>query len=179
MEKGIQTLQEAIKKHCSLFNPEQLHDEKCRYCPTYFWVLERASQYAEFSGKSVEDVVMAWERVRDYWYLNFYQDCNQPDLKKAHVEVLSYANWTKELTEKWGENSKQWKFKCVQCGHAQCVQDFLDAKVSEPESKVYFSCIGRWVKDVGCDWTLGGLFSIHKRMVISPELQIIPVFETA
>jgi hypothetical protein len=179
VKKGIESLQQSIKKDCAEFSPEKLHSEKCRYCPRYFWVLERAAQYAKVTKTTVETIIEAWEKTRNYWYLNFYQECNQPDLEKTKVEVIAYDDWRKELTDKFGEEPKLWKFKCVQCGNVQCVQDFIDAEIKDPESKVYFSCLGRWVKDKGCDWTLGGLFSIQKRMVISPELNLIPVFETA
>lgn len=176
--KGINSLQAAIKNNCSSFNAENLHDVNCRYCSRYFWVLERASQYATAGKTTVEKVLASWETARDYWYMNFYQDAHQPDLDNSKIEVISYDDWRKELTGKFGDDPNLWKFKCVSCGNIQCKQDFTDIGVDGTD-KVYFSCLGRWKKGVGCDWTLGGLLSIHKRIVISPELTIVPVFETA
>lgn len=97
---------------------------------------------------------------------------------KTEMVVLSRDEWIAQLEAKFGKDPKQWKFKCVQCGGVQCGQDFIDAGVKDPENYVYFSCIGRFVKDRGCDWTLGGLFRIHK-MEVEFEGKKIPVFEPA
>lgn len=93
-------------------------------------------------------------------------------------KVISRDEWIKGLESKFGKDPKQWKFKCVQCGQSQCLQDFIDAGVKEPENYVYFSCIGRYVVGRGCDWTLGGLFQIHK-MEVEFDGKRIPVFEMA
>jgi len=42
------------------------------------WVINRAKHYADNSGKSIEHVLTEWEHKRSYWWLNFYQGCNQP-----------------------------------------------------------------------------------------------------
>lgn len=75
--------------------------------------------------------------------------------------------------------------KCVQCGTIQTRQDFVDAEIhptiEESHRHWGFSCIGRWVKGVGCDWTLGGLFTIHTLEII-PEQEgekPFPCFEPA
>lgn len=70
------------------------------------------------------------------------------------------------------------EFKCVQCGGIQTYNDFLEAGIETPGNIFYFSCIGRWVTSRGCNWTLGGLFRIHKLEVIK-DGNIIPVFEFA
>lgn len=69
-------------------------------------------------------------------------------------------------------------FKCPNCGNTQTARDFIDNDIEEPNNKVYFSCIGRYVKGKGCDWTLGGLFQIHKVSVLK-DAQVFPVFEIA
>ena len=53
---------------------------KCshKYCDKYKWVIDRANHYAEKTGRSFEYVIEVWESNRTYWYLNYYQDCNQP-----------------------------------------------------------------------------------------------------
>jgi len=93
--------------------------------------------------------------------------------------VLTLEEWKNKAKELFGEDVKEWKFKCPQCGEVQTMQDFIKNKVDEPDTKFYFSCIGRWVKDRGCDWTLGGLLQIHKTEVISEDGKNIPVFEFA
>ncbi len=83
----------------------------------------------------------------------------------------------KQLTEKefmdqgeklYGQDLKKWKFKCVKCGGVQTPQEFIDIG-EDPNHYVYFSCIGRFIENRGCDWTLGGLFQIHKKEVLSED----------
>jgi hypothetical protein len=53
---------------------------KCshKYCDKYKWVVERAKHYAEKTGKTFEEIIEIWEGNRTFWYMNYYQDCNQP-----------------------------------------------------------------------------------------------------
>jgi hypothetical protein len=97
------------------------------------------------------------------------------------VKQISLAEWRAEGEELFGKDMNKWKFKCVQCGHVQTLQDFIDHGIDEKEAVTlfFYSCLGRWKKDVGCDWTLGGLFQIHKLVVISEYGKPVPVFEFA
>lgn len=82
--------------------------------------------------------------------------------------------------------------KCPMCGCLQMGQDFIDAGAAiTPEQAmdyVGFSCIGRFTgaqsprkKPDGkpCNWTLGGLFKMHKMEVVTPDGQSHPHFELA
>jgi hypothetical protein len=88
-----------------------------------------------------------------------------------------------ELTEKFGVDKEKWAFKCPACGHIQTVKDFIDIGVN-PEH-VNFNCIGRYAKNTGgCNWTLGGLLTIHRLLIIhTVEIDVdgmkIPCFEIA
>jgi len=93
--------------------------------------------------------------------------------------VIPVKEWKEKAKKLFGPELKQWKFKCASCGETQTAQDFIDNKVKDWEGKFYFSCIGRWVKGRGCDWTLGGLFQIHKTEVINEDGEKISVFEFA
>ncbi len=97
------------------------------------------------------------------------------------MRVLTIDEWRKEGTDKFGDRWSLWKFQCVKCGNIQCGKDFesIGLTPEEIEKVVFFSCIGRWKKDVGCDWTLGGLFRIHKLEVTNAEGVPIPAFEFA
>jgi hypothetical protein len=97
-------------------------------------------------------------------------------LQKIRQQKLK--DWRKEAVEKFGKNAKKWKFKCARCGNVQSMEDFKGL-VDDPNSVVHFSCIGRWKKGVGCDWTLGGLFQIHTLDVINEDGNSFPVFEFA
>ena len=207
MKKGIESLKAAVMKDCAEgencfsengctkeryktlpednpgllkmgFKTKCVATTKCfhDYCGKYKWTLERAKHYAEKTGKTVDEILEAWETDRTYWYMNYYQDANQPELNSD--KIIPYEDWIADLKSKFGEDPKKWTFKCPSCGGTQNAQLFIDNKVEEPENKVYFSCIGRYVKGMGCDWTLGGLFKIHKISVLK-DGQVFPVFETA
>jgi hypothetical protein len=151
---------------------------KCshKYCDKYKWVIDRAKHYAEKTNRTMEQVLEVWETNRSYWYMNYYQDCNQPEL---HSEtIFKYDEWLEELKNRFGNDAKNWAFKCPSCGNVQTINDFIKNNIEDPNSKVYYSCIGRYVKGIGCDWTLGGLFKINKVSVLQGA-QVFPVFEMA
>lgn len=85
--------------------------------------------------------------------------------------------WKAKATALFGADVDKWRFKCPACGQSQTLAEFKAANVQKPEGKFYFSCIGRWVPGRGCDWTLGGLFQIHKTEVIDQDGDVFPVFE--
>ncbi len=207
MKKGIESFREAVLKDTRQYNncfnengcdheftrmvPETnpsmiafgmttkcVSVSKCthKYCDKYKWVIERAKHYAEKTGKTVEEIMEIWETDRSYWYMNYYQESNQPLLNSE--SVILYEGWIKELKNRFGDDSKKWAFKCPSCGNIQSGYDFIEHKVENPQDKVYFSCIGRYVKGIGCDWTLGGLLQINKVSVLKGAL-IFPVFEMA
>lgn len=53
---------------------------KCthKYCDTYKWTIDRAKHYAEKTGRTVDEILEAWESGRTYWYMNYYNEYNQP-----------------------------------------------------------------------------------------------------
>lgn len=65
--------------------------------------------------------------------------------------------------------TEQLQFICPHCQTVQSAQDFINAGVSDWEPYIAYSCIGRFSKEKGCDWTLGGLFQIAKLFVIDDE----------
>lgn len=90
---------------------------------------------------------------------------------------IDVKDWVAEGEALFGKNRDDWKFKCVQCGNVQTAKDFREIGL-DPEKYVFFSCIGRWKKGVGCDWTLGGLFKIHK-LEVMVDGKPTPAFEFA
>jgi hypothetical protein len=52
------------------------------------WIVNRAKHYAEKTGLSPEAILDAWDAGRVYWYMNYYQDANQPLLDAANVRVF-------------------------------------------------------------------------------------------
>lgn len=95
--------------------------------------------------------------------------------------TMTHAEWIAEAERRFGKKAMDWRFACPSCGEDQSMKEFVDAgmTVEEAQSRGYFSCIGRWVKGRGCDWTLGGLFQIHSLDVLDEEGKKHPVFEFA
>ena len=84
--------------------------------------------------------------------------------------------------------------KCPMCGTIQSAADLIATGTAghsfeEVEKYLGFSCVGRFTHrqpppkekgtQVGCDWTLGGLFSLHELTVMTPDGQTHPRFELA
>ena len=53
---------------------------KAEYLRKFNWVIARAKHYAYHTNTAIEVVLYNWESKRTYWWLNYYQDCNQPKL---------------------------------------------------------------------------------------------------
>jgi hypothetical protein len=98
--------------------------------------------------------------------------------------------WRNEAISLFGENPRNWKFKCPACGHVSSVQDFLDLEV-DPQG-AYVVCIGRVNgkgadglkgKDegYGCNWAAYGLFGTlgKGRKVIVEDGREVEVFDFA
>ncbi len=80
---------------------------------------------------------------------------------------------------------KHYTFICPMCGTLQSATDLIKVgageNFDEVEKYLAFSCIGRWTHanpppvtdkkgtQIGCNWTLGGLFSCHDLVVLTPD----------
>jgi hypothetical protein len=105
------------------------------------------------------------------------------------VEKIQLKAWLQIAEDLFGTDPDEWRFKCTSCGHAQSTKEVLARHPSlnreDVKSWIYFSCEGRqWAcygkkPQLGCDWTLGGLFQIHKVEVVTPEGKEIQAFEFA
>jgi DNA-directed RNA polymerase subunit M/transcription elongation factor TFIIS len=94
---------------------------------------------------------------------------------------LSFEEFKKQGEALYGKDIKDWKYKCVKCGHIQSFnsikqnwekQNNTTAKEKILEKigdMVHFSCEGRINNNIGCDWSLGGFLQIHKKTVINGD----------
>lgn len=85
------------------------------------------------------------------------------------MRKITYEEWISEGERLFGKNKLKWEFICPHCKTVQSGSDFLElTKLTFEEIPKYvgFSCIGRFTKKKGCDWTLGGLFQIHELEII-------------
>lgn len=88
----------------------------------------------------------------------------------------------------YGDDWRKYKLICPMCDTPQSAEDFMKAGVGIEDIPKYlgFSCIGRFTgkgtpteknKGNGCNWTLGGLFSLHKVEVIMGDGTVYPSFD--
>lgn len=66
--------------------------------------------------------------------------------------------WRKIGTSLFGKDPENWKFVCPHCGNVASGIEFKEAGADI--NSIYCECIGRYVKDKGCDWAAYGLFDI-------------------
>ena len=82
--------------------------------------------------------------------------------------------------------------KCPMCGCVQSARDLISAGAGDSfdavEKYLGYSCVGRFTgagsprkapDGKACNWTLGGLFALHKLEVVSEDGKKHPRFEVA
>lgn len=72
------------------------------------FAVDRAAHYAEKTGLSASEILDAWESRRNYWYVNYYQDANQPLIAAEKVRVF-------ETPEALGKSVGTSGFRCPNC----------------------------------------------------------------
>jgi hypothetical protein len=123
------------------------------------FVVERAEHYAAKTGLEAADILDAWEKDRTYWYINYYQDSNQPEIKADKVRVF-------ETVEGLMSTIGKPEFRCPMCGGI---------------SKSPYACDSG--KEVGkgktCDWKAYGLFGTLGKGIsvfVKKEIRIETIF---
>lgn len=106
--------------------------------------------------------------------------------QRTPIEKISIDQWLAVGEQLFGTNPENWKFKCTACGHSQSIAEVKERHPTlgsdEIKRWIHVSCEGRqWAcrgrkPEAGCDWTLGGLFRIHKLEVDTGE-GLKPAFE--
>ena len=137
---------------CGCFNPEGCNKERprigtygepgfkaCwhRYCDHFKWVIDRAKQYGEKMGVPWEQVLDSWEADRNYWYMNYYQECNQPSIVSESVRVFDTVD---DLLAAVGKKG----FRCPCCGGVSTSPYECNSGVVRSDGKK-------------CDWKVYGL----------------------
>jgi len=104
------------------------------------------------------------------------------------VTTMTEEEWIAEGERRFGQERTQWRFVCPNCGHVQTLADCQAGGVESPETKIGFSCIGRWTGGKGtmsnqpcapCDYTNGGLFGIYPLVVVTSEGKPYRLFDFA
>ena len=114
--------------------------------------------------------------------------------KMKGVREISRREWMEEGEKLFGSDMLDWRFVCANCGHVQSANDFkelffLGIYKGTPDV-AYYNCIGRYDKRIPrskigkvgdpkeyCNYTSGGLFLLHKVVVILDDGEKLPVFE--
>lgn len=96
------------------------------------------------------------------------------------MKIMTIDEFKAAIKDQGKARAEDATFKCPRCGTLQSAQDLIDAGVgktfADVEKYLAFSCVGRFTKKKGCDWTLGGLFRIHELEVVTPDGKHHPAF---
>lgn len=99
------------------------------------------------------------------------------------MKTMTLAEFLAALKAQGVPSPRQAFLVCPMCGTLQNADDLIRAGAGttfdEVEKYLGFSCVGRWTHgkpppvekgtQVGCDWTLGGLFQTHELEVVTPD----------
>lgn len=150
MINGYEKLKESVIRDCNdknssgCFNENGCNVTGCRigeygkegykscfhyYCDKFKWVIDRAKHYEEKLGIPWNEILDSWEEDRSYWYMNYYQDCNQPEIDSKNVRVF-------ETLEDFKKSAVHSEYICPSCG-----EESEDAYVCKK-----------------CGWNVNGLF---------------------
>ncbi len=112
------------------------------------------------------------------------------------IQTMSLEQFQSALRAQ-GVPSEHLAVICPICQTVQSATDLIragaGASMDEVERYLGFSCVGRWTnagpfhsgkrrrapEQRGCDWTLGGLFRLHRLEVVSDDGRHHPRFEIA
>lgn len=107
------------------------------------FAVSRAQHYEQKTGVPASEVLTAWENGRNYWYMNYYQDAEQPLIEGDSVRVFET---TDELVQAIGKNG----FRCPNCNG-------ISKSPYACDSGVKLKLINSKGPEP-CNWKVGGLF---------------------
>lgn len=109
----------------------------------------------------------------------------------SNIETIALSEFHSRLKAQ-GVTRDHFAFKCPMCATVQSAQSFICAGAGEDfdavEKYVGFACVGRFTgagpsrkepDGKPCDWSLGGLFKLHKLEVQIEDGATQPIFEVA
>jgi hypothetical protein len=103
------------------------------------WIIDRAEHYAEKTGLEASEILDAWEKNRGYWYMNYYQECNQPLLDGYKIRVF-------ETLDDMFDSLGNLGFRCPACNGISKIPYECDSGLEMSEGNI-------------CDWKVYGLFT--------------------
>jgi hypothetical protein len=113
-------------------------------------------------------------------------------MSNSTMRRITIAEFHAELKAQGVSSNDDIAFKCPMCGTIQSGRDLIatgaGTNFDDVEKYVGFSCVGRFTDAPApraepdgkpCNWTLGGLFKLHKLEVIDADGRAHPRFELA
>ncbi|WP_139299814.1 hypothetical protein [Vibrio injensis] len=84
--KGYKSLKEAYMRDARNAGKDSrpMRDKNELY-KQFQWVISRCIHYGQALNKQPWDVLEEWESKRDYWWLNYYQESNQPKIRPESI----------------------------------------------------------------------------------------------
>lgn len=112
------------------------YDGHCECCCKFKWAVDFAYRYANATGLDWREILSVWEQHRDYWYMNYYQPANQPDLSGDRTFLFDDLDAFRKCVSDKG-------FICPSCGKVstnpyECSNEGCDWK-----SYGFFRCMGK------------------------------------
>lgn len=107
----------------------------CEYCEKFKWAINRAKHYEEKLGIPWREIMKSWEDDRTYWFMNYYQDCEQPLIDSDNVFV----------------------FESVQAFKDKCGQRFICPHCNGISTDPYKCNSDKRIGGKVCDWKAYGL----------------------
>lgn len=108
------------------------------------------------------------------------------------MKTMTVQEFKEALTAQGVKRHEDFAFVCPMCRTVQSGADLIAVGAGETfddvEKYLAFSCVGRFTgkgtprktpDGDACNWTLGGLFPLHKLEVITPDGKHHPRFELA
>lgn len=69
----------------------------CEYCEHMTFAVNRMAQWQEATGIDWRELMARQEESRDYWYMNFWQEANQPKIEGESVLLLDTVDELREI----------------------------------------------------------------------------------
>lgn len=168
METALITNCEGYKKLLkSVEESEERYPRQHDYREKLSWVLDRASHYSEKLGIDASEILNSWEKQRDYWFINFYHDGNQPLLTSERIRVFENSD---DLYRSIGKEG----FRCPLCNGNSKSPYECDSGIVVENLK--------GEKNKPCDWKVYGLFKdlgkgvfIYVKSEIRGQLIFMPI----
>lgn len=92
----VRDVQES-ERHKARFKNKPMREKK-EFLRKFRWVICRATHYAAKTGSPIEEILNKWESERSCcWWLNYYQNGQQPKLHGNNLKPLGVNGYKKTL----------------------------------------------------------------------------------